>query len=243
MILSKTIQTKHVEGIGPVMFRRNRRTRYIRIRVDQKDGIILTIPESIPEQQALRYLYEKRNWIERSVLKQQKISTLNTVFTEVSEFKTRKHILCLAKHTKSTIRSVVSGDKIIVWYPDHAQVEDLRIQKVIRRAVEEAWRIEAKKDLPERVSKFAKQFDFQYRNLTVKNAKTRWGSCSHTNNINLNLQLMRLPDRLIDYVILHELTHTLHKNHQKAFWHALEKFYPGAKNADKELNNYHLKYW
>ncbi len=243
MILLNTTQTKHVDGIGEVLFKRNGKSRYLRINIDQKDGIVLTLPNNLPERHALLFLHEKKSWIEKSLLKQQKIRKLNTVFTEQVEFKTRKHTLCLAKHAKNTIRSVVAGDKILVWYPDHALVEDTRIQKVIRKAVEEAWRIEAKKYLPERVKQLAAQNNFQYKSISVKNAKTRWGSCSHANNINLNLQLMRLPDRLIDYVILHELTHTVHKNHQKAFWNKLEDIFPNAKRIDKELNSYHLKYW
>jgi hypothetical protein len=131
----------------------------------------------------------------------------------------------------------------MVWFPDHAPADHPKIQKVIRKAVVEAWRAEAKKYLPFRANELASRFNFRYNQLTVKNAKTRWGSCSASNNINLNLQLMRLPDRLIDYVILHELTHTVHKNHQRAFWNAMEDIFPGARKTDKELNNYHLEYW
>ena len=64
------------------------------------------------------------------------------------------------------------------------------------------------------------------------------GSCSSSNNINLSLHLMRLPSRLIDYVIMHELTHILEKNHSSRFWDKLESFLPGAKNLDQELKNY-----
>jgi predicted metal-dependent hydrolase len=107
----------------------------------------------------------------------------------------------------------------------------------------EAWRVEARRILPERVKLLANKYQFRYAGLRIKNARTRWGSCSAKNNINLNLQLMRLPNRLIDYVILHELNHTVHKHHQKSFWLALEQILPGARMLDKELNKYHLDYW
>jgi hypothetical protein len=81
---------------------------------------------------------------------------------------------------------------------------------------------------------------FQYEKVFVKHVKSRWGSCSSTNNINLNLHLMRLPDRLIDYILLHELAHTVEKNHSKNFWQLLEKVCPGSKMLDKELNNYRV---
>jgi predicted metal-dependent hydrolase len=238
-----SLKTLHIEGIGDVLLKRSRNTRYLRVKVDQKEGIILTLPEVISEKQAIRFLNEKKAWIQRSILRQQKVKNQSTIFTDGCNFKTRTHILYLARHSKNTIKSVVSGDKIIVWFPDYAQAEHPKVQKVIRRAVEEAWRIEAKQYLPVRVKQLASHFNLHYNKLTVKNAKTRWGSCSATNNINLNLQLMRLPDRLIDYIILHELMHTVHKNHQKSFWSAMERALPGARTIDKELNRYHLEYW
>ena len=243
MALLSAVKTLHIDGIGEVLLKKSHDARYMRLRVDQKEGIILTLPQIFSEQHALRFLHDKKRWIQRSMLRQQKIKNQHTVFTENSGFRTRMHTLYLARHCKSTIKSVVSGDKIMVWFPDHAPAEHPKIQQVIRKAVEEAWRVEAKRFLPVRVNELASRFNFQYNRLTVKNAKTRWGSCSASNNINLNLQLMRLPDRLIDYVILHELTHTVHKNHQKSFWNALESIFPSARITDKELNKYHLQYW
>ena len=75
----------------------------------------------------------------------------------------------------------------------------------------------------------------------MRNSKTRWGSCSYENNINLNLHLMRLPNHLIDYVILHELVHTKIKNHSKDFWNLLDVVTGNAKNLDRELKNHHTK--
>jgi len=239
LVSEKTIR---IEGIGEVLLKKSYDSRNIRLRVDHRN-ITLTMPYQVSEQKALRFIQDKKIWIQRSMIRQQRTKKLQTVFRENIEFKTRMHRLYLARHCKNTIKSVVSGNRITVWFPDHTQAEHPKIQQVIRKAVIEAWRIEAKKYLPERVHELASRFNFNYNKLTVKNAQTRWGSCSASNNINLNLQLMRLPDRLIDYVILHELTHTVHKNHQKSFWNALENAFPGAKTSDKELNNYHLQYW
>lgn len=84
----------------------------------------------------------------------------------------------------------------------------------------------AKMYLPLRVSELAEKHYFHYTSVTCRHQQTRWGSCSYRNSINLNIELMRLPERLIDYIILHELTHTVHKHHQKAFWNHLEKVLP-----------------
>lgn len=232
-----------LEGIGTIKIRRSTKARYMRLKVDPKEGVIVVVPRLVSESAAYNFVLRKKSWIVKSLKKQAFIKKQNTVFTENSEFTTRTHRLHLLKHPKKTIKSIVSGNKILVWYPDFAEVEHQTIQKTIRRTIEETWRLEAKKYLPVRVDELANKFGFHYRKLNIKKAKTRWGSCSAENNINLNIQLMRLSDQLIDYVILHELMHTKEKNHQPAFWNGLEKILPGARKLDKELNKYNLTFW
>jgi predicted metal-dependent hydrolase len=101
-------------------------------------------------------------------------------------------------------------------------------------------RDEAKKHLVERLDELCKRNGFKYNRVFVKNQKTRWGSCSDKNNINLNMNLVRLPDELIDYVILHELVHTRVKDHSHRFWEELNKFVKDPKSLDKKLRQYTL---
>lgn len=99
-------------------------------------------------------------------------------------------------------------------------------------------RKKAKEFLPVRVEYLAKQHGFKYGKLSFRNQKTRWGSCSSSNNISLNIALIVLPPRLIDYVILHELAHTVEKNHSAKFWSKLEKVCPDCKKLKKELHSH-----
>jgi len=96
----------------------------------------------------------------------------------------------------------------------------------------------ARKHLVERLDELCKRNGFKYNRVFVKNQKTRWGSCSDKNNINLNVNLVQLPDELIDYVILHELVHTRVKNHSILFWEELSKFVGDPKSIDKKLREY-----
>jgi predicted metal-dependent hydrolase len=232
-----------IDNLGRVILRQSNRSRYLRLRVDIKEGIVATAPVGLPDKFLIKFLEDKKAWLKKALQKQDKIRNQITLFTHGSVYQTRNHTLYLRTHRKKTIKTVVGGQKIITWYPEDADVTDERIQTAIRKAVIEAWRVEAKLILPRRVGQLAEQFNFRYKKLAIKNAKTRWGSCSAENNINLNLQLMRLPDELINYVILHELMHTVHKHHQSSFWKALEQIMPGARNLDKALNDYHLEYW
>jgi predicted metal-dependent hydrolase len=233
----------YLEGIGTICLRRSSRARLIRLKIDHKDGVVVVLPNHIPEKYAIDFVGKKKGWIKKSLARQAELKSRYTIFTENTAFRTRNHILCIQKHNKATVKSAVSRNEIRIWYPDFANVEDDRIQKVIRRAVEETWRIEAKRYLPYRTQELALQHGFNYNHVRVKKASSRWGSCSSSNNINLNIQLMRLPDNLIDYVILHELAHTVQKNHQSSFWNLLEAILPGAKKLDKSLNKYNLNYW
>ena len=98
----------------------------------------------------------------------------------------------------------------------------------------------AKEFLEGRIKELADKFGFVCNKITIRNQKTRWGSCSGKNNINLNMQLMNIPSHLINYVLLHELVHTIVKNHSPLFWTTLDRYVGNAKAIDKELKKYSL---
>jgi len=99
-------------------------------------------------------------------------------------------------------------------------------------------RAAARKLLVDRLHHLARLYGFSYNRVFIRNQKTRWGSCSTKNNINLNVSLVRLPDELIDYTILHELVHTRVKNHSQRFWDQMDLLLGDAKKIDKKLRAY-----
>ncbi len=106
---------------------------------------------------------------------------------------------------------------------------------------EEELRRRALAYLPGRTAQLADEHGLSYRRVTVRRSRTRWGSCSAVNNINLSLFLMNLPTQLIDYVILHELAHTVHKNHSPEF-RALLDHLTGGRSAllRKEIRKFRI---
>jgi len=97
---------------------------------------------------------------------------------------------------------------------------------------------DAKKKLTNRLKQLAVQHGFTYNRVITRNQKTRWGSCSHKNNISLNMKLVLLPDELVDYVILHELVHTRKKNHSKGFWVELDNYVGNGKDFASRLRKH-----
>jgi len=100
---------------------------------------------------------------------------------------------------------------------------------------------EAKKNIRTRLNELSKIHGFDFNRSFIRSQKTRWGSCSAKNNINLNIKLINLPTELLDYVIIHELVHTKIKNHGQKFWLEMTKYYSNPKAIDKKLKKYNLK--
>ena len=100
----------------------------------------------------------------------------------------------------------------------------------------------ARKILLRRVNELASENNLSFNKIFIREQKTRWGSCSSMNNINLNRKLLLLPDELIDYVILHELVHTRVKNHSKRFYAELTKILPEAGQLDARLSKFRIEF-
>ena len=113
-------------------------------------------------------------------------------------------------------------------------------QEWLIRVVTEQLRIQAKELLPQRLARLAVEHGFHYQRVSIQSSHTRWGSCSAQNTINLSLYLMTLPSALIDYVLLHELCHTVHHDHSQAFWTLMDHVTDGqAHSLRQQLNAHH----
>ena len=96
--------------------------------------------------------------------------------------------------------------------------------------------------IEEKVSHYASVMGVSYGRITMRNQKTRWGSCSSEGNLNFNCRLLFVPDRIVDYVVIHELAHRRFMNHSKAFWKEVEKYMPDYKEQKKLLSRFAIKH-
>lgn len=113
-----------------------------------------------------------------------------------------------------------------------AEPEEVLTAEELRELAKEALRF-----IPERVSFYARIIGVNYGRITIRNQRTRWGSCSSRGNLNFNCLLMLTPPEIIDYVIVHELCHRREMNHSPLFWREVEKVLPDYKRRRKWLKD------
>ena len=111
-----------------------------------------------------------------------------------------------------------------------------------RKARVEELRRAAKADLPGRIARLSEATGLKYEKLSIRASRTKWGSCSGRNHISLSLFLMTLPEHLRDYVIIHELCHTVHHNHSPRFHALVDRLVGGCEKAlNKELRAFTIR--
>ncbi len=118
------------------------------------------------------------------------------------------------------------------------QLKDLPEERMVSREMIEALADEAMKVIPPKVMHYAEIAGVTYGRITIRNQKSRWGSCSSKGNLNFNCMLMKAPEEVLDYVIIHELCHRKEMNHSKAFWAEVAKLCPDYKAHRKWLKEH-----
>lgn len=267
MILNRIFTDRE---FGPIMVRKNSRSRSISIRVRASEGrtccrISVTVPYSRTLQDGIDYLNTRRDWVREALKKQEKVNAgaqihdgfvMRTLLSQIVfrpsgevspvlpsaasagklSFRIRTSVidnpqdsgrlwLSLDKPTHIRIIEAPSGFQLPPLAQVNASVDPSSVipQKALRDVLAEVLREEAKILLPQKLSYFAGQYGFKFRKVTIKHNSSNWGSCSRAGNINLNLNLIRLPEPLCDYVLLHELCHLKEPNHGPHFHALLER--------------------
>jgi len=229
-----------LNGIGEVQICRSAKARNISIRIAPFKGIKVTLPHHASLKEAEDFLKEKKKWILKNLAQIRKYEARHRLIDETTPVSTHHHTLKILFEKRDNIGVIVTPLTLYIRFPEGTDLRTPRMQKIIHQALEHTLKLEAEAYLPQRLHELALQHGFSYRKVSLRNSKTRWGSCSPDNSINLSIHLMRLPNDLIDYVLLHELVHTVHKNHGKRFWQALEKIITDVKERRKRIRAYSI---
>ena len=212
------------EEFGTITLRRSSRASHVRIRVGPDGRLRASLPLYAPAFLVKRLLKTSREEL-RAMLAEQHDDTVFEHGMQIG----KSHTLVARPVTAKQVTVKRHGQQIIVSLPEERALAHPTAQRKVRDAVIEALRIEAKSYLPKRLAFLARTGGYSYEKVRFSHASGRWGSCSTSGTISLNIALMKLPFELIDYVLVHELSHTIEMNHSKAFWDLVEETDPNYK--------------
>ncbi|MDX2775989.1 SprT family zinc-dependent metalloprotease [Streptomyces caniscabiei] len=212
------------EEFGEIILRRSARASYVRIRVAPDGRLRASLPLYAPLFLVKRLVKASRTQL-RLLLAEHHQASLFTDGMRIG----KSHTLVVRPVAGKICKASRHGQRIIVSLPTGKSLADSDVARIVREKVGEALRIEAKGYLPRRLRFLADQHGFDYDNVRFSHASGRWGSCSTSGTISLNIALMKLPFELIDYVLVHELCHTVQMNHSAAFWALVEAADPAYK--------------
>lgn len=208
------------------MFERSVRARRYRLTLRRDGTAVATIPLRGSEREARRFVEQHREWLERARQRQRQRPHAAAVWTLGA------HVLWRGELTE--IRVATSGERpTVALGADVFRV--LRLDGDLRPTLEAHFLRRAKIELPARTSELAAVSGVDVKEVTVRNQRTRWGSCSSTGTISLNWRLVQTPDSVRDYIIYHELMHLREMNHSARFWVQVEEVCPEWQAAEHWL--------
>lgn len=227
--------TKQVslENIGTVTLYKRRGNRSLRLSISAHGEVRVSMPHWVPYKAGEQFALSKTDWILAHRAK-----SPNPALEHGQHVGKAHRVYFEARIAATKVSTRLTPNEIHIVHPASLTADHPSVQTAARSASIRALRKEAEQLLPQRLQTLAAKTGLAYRNVGVKHLKSRWGSCSSAKDITLNVFLMQLPWHLIDYVLVHELTHTKVMRHGAPFWEELEKHMPSAKRLRKEINQH-----
>ncbi len=206
------------------LIRSKRKT--ISISFDKEAKVVVKAPYWVGKYQIDAFVQEKEEWIEATRIrllkardKEQK-EQLSLNNGDELLFLGKKLILTVIREDRKNGRVKQVQNRLLLWVPYDADYE-------LKRACIEKWyRKQASELLSEKAYEFSRRLGVHYEGISIKDQKSRWGSCSSKGNLNFNFRILMAPEKVCDYVIWHELCHLVHMNHSKEFWQLVASFCP-----------------
>ncbi|MEA2056796.1 MAG: SprT family zinc-dependent metalloprotease [Patescibacteria group bacterium] len=210
--------------------RRSNRAKNISLTINSLLQVVITSPRYCPKTKIEQFINSQKSWIK------QRIKQLKSIRNNIE---TADHIKIFGQDykkikkyfTDKTIGITIQDQQIIFNYlPQQLANSDfIKKEKIL------FLKKTSRHYLNNRIANLAKIMSLPYHSIKIRNQKTRWGSCSNKNNINLNWRLVHYSTSIIDYVLIHELAHLKHHNHSKKFWKLVAQYDPNYKIHQKYL--------
>lgn len=197
----------------------------------QKDVGVVLKGKAIPVEKANQFILKKAKWILDKLELVKSIGDDDVVTGSRIQYLGRKYYVeVFINDELDKINIDFTESKFKVSAP-----KSLNNQEELKAAFEAFFRLKAKEKIAPRVRKWSKETGLEHQELKFVKMEKRWGSCTPSNNILINIEAVKLPFSLIDYLIVHELVHTRIKNHSKEFWAELSKYMHNWKELDEKM--------
>lgn len=204
------------------------------IGIDDYCNITIRIPYAINMKQVEKFVCSKLTWINKQIsIKKERLEK-----SHISDFSDGAKLRFLGQLYELSVTPLASnsikiiGDKLMFPKKDFDNVT-LKITNWYKK--------QFRTIVTERVNHYKDNHGFEYKDIRLSSAKTRWGSCSSKKSLNFNWRLVMAPIEVIDYIVVHELCHTVHLNHSKDFWNLVKSICPDYKKQTAWLTNHKLE--
>jgi predicted metal-dependent hydrolase len=213
----------------PLQAVRNPRARRYLLRLQPDGSARVTIPRGGNRSDARSFVHRNLGWLEQRIQRLQSQPRVPVVWQVGTEILFRGENVCLENGDPGRLKLGTESLDVPAAAAD------------LRPVVEKHLRSLATRELPPRVQELAAQHQLTVQRITVRNQRSRWGSCTRQGAISLNWRLIQAPASVRDYIILHELAHLRQMNHSKKFWHEVARLCPDYRAAEQWLKaNRHL---
>ncbi len=206
--------------LTPTQIVRSKR-RTISLTIDRDGAFVVRAPINAKDVDIYDFINKKSKWI-----KAKRLAAINSAYKPL-KFKDGEKVLILGKEYE-----IVLIDAKKVKVVDNQIFIPLNNSETYLKNYFVGL---CKKLLPKRVERFCAAYGYKYKGISITSATTRWGSCSYNNHLNFTYKLIMCPRDVIDYLVVHELTHTKVKNHSAKFWQKVEEVLPNYKLQEKWL--------
>lgn len=228
----QTLSTGCEEGIH-YSIRESRRAKHVRLRVSAHEGLVVVVPGGFDVRQVSGIVRERLHWVQRAFAKIPPVADRNAGLPDTLSLRSIGEewsvVSCRNKDRRNFLTESSGRILSIHTVADDPAVQCDLLRKWVRR--------KASIELLPWLEETAKRYGFSYNRAMVRHQKTRWGSFSTKGTISLNMKLLFLPSELVDYIMLHELCHSIHMNHSRRFWALVERHMPDYRARDRAMRN------
>jgi predicted metal-dependent hydrolase len=207
------------KDFGTISVKVNAKARNLIFRL-LPGGLKVTVPPGCTQSYLLSIIEKHRASLIQKMAKSRPVHVLDENF----QLQTHRFSVKIFRTDRADFYFSRKEGVLHIACPHHTDFARTPVRELLVNGIERYLKADAKAFLPQRLKQLAEQHGLNYSEVKINSSKSRWGSCSTRKSINLSFYLMLLPAHLIDYVLLHELTHTLEMNHSPRFWARLDQY-------------------